>query len=444
MNKVKDKGSSFGNLLSNKTTKSIAQNVASILIEKLFDYSKTKYNEIRERKYFSVRIQSKSPLYDMFFVWLNEYDRNNTIYSRNSNGTLINKFNVKLNDGIIANTTNGKQEATEVSNTPTQKAKSVKSFIYFPDSQDLEFVFNGKKFLVSFEKTEGDKHIKEFIKSDFSLLPDFIIKTETDNLEIFSNLINDIIELNKSHSENKYTIYFQDGRWWGSSKSRLKRHLDTVIIDKNSKEQLINDIDWFKSNEEWYSNLGLRYKRGYLLEGIAGTGKTSLVEAISSKYDMPIYYISFSNEMSSNDFYKLINEISSNSIVLFEDIDVIFNGRNAKETGVTFTDLINVIDGVASPYNVLFFITTNHIEKLDSALIRSGRIDMTINFGYANYYQAMSLFELYYKTKDDKVNLLLQRYVENKKVTPSDLINTFQQYSEIQQLCNYIESTLAK
>jgi len=69
-------------------------------------------------------------------------------------------------------------------------------------------------------------------------------------------------------------------------------------------------------------------------------------------------------------------------------------------SGVTLSGLLNVIDGVGSEESILFFATTNHINKLDPALLRPGRIDRKIEYSLSTTEQATALFErIFVRTK---------------------------------------------
>ena len=82
-----------------------------------------------------------------------------------------------------------------------------------------------------------------------------------------------------------------------------------------------------------------------------------------------------------------------NAILVFEDVDAAFNGREAEGAdGVSFSGLLNAIDGVAAQEGRALFMTTNHIERLDPALIRPGRADMHQELGLVGAGAAEELF----------------------------------------------------
>src|SRR5438093_9043427 len=111
-----------------------------------------------------------------------------------------------------------------------------------------------------------------------------------------------------------------------------------------------------------------------------------------------------------------VNQVPANSILLFEDIDCMrgsqsrgeadaCSGRNERAStstkepllnGVTLTGLLNVLDGFYAPNGVLFVMTTNHVQKLDEALLRPGRIDYKLYLGKATDRQKIELYRRFF------------------------------------------------
>lgn len=133
------------------------------------------------------------------------------------------------------------------------------------------------------------------------------------------------------------------------------------------------------------------YRRGYLLFGPPGIGKTSLSFAIAEEFGLDIYCISLRDHtLSEENLSCLFNNLPSRCIVLLENIDAAGLTReeaksartttNEKEkvSGISLSELLNAIDDVTSPEDILLFMTTNYREKLDGALIRPERVDLNI------------------------------------------------------------------
>lgn len=114
--------------------------------------------------------------------------------------------------------------------------------------------------------------------------------------------------------------------------------------------------------------------------------------------------------MSDERLAQLLLEVPSRSAVLFEDVDAVLDGRRistggSTTVGTTFSGLLNVLDGAAARPGVTIWLTTNHRERLDPALIRPGRVDREIQFGHATADQIERLFLNFYGRTDTTVAL---------------------------------------
>eukprot|EP00461_Guttulinopsis_vulgaris_P004644 UN04646 len=99
--------------------------------------------------------------------------------------------------------------------------------------------------------------------------------------------------------------------------------------------------------------------------------------------------------LSDDRLLHLMTDIPPRSIVLLEDIDAVFNQRESSYS-VTFSGLLNALDGVTSIDERIVFMTTNHLEKLDPALIRPGRVDAKIFIGDSTPYQQKKMFKTFF------------------------------------------------
>ncbi|KAI4242929.1 MAG: hypothetical protein L6R40_003802 [Gallowayella cf. fulva] len=218
---------------------------------------------------------------------------------------------------------------------------------------------------------------------------------------------------------------------WNRVASRPSRPIETVVLDHEQKSRVLADINEYLHPKTaiWYANRGIPYRRGYLLAGPPGTGKSSLAWAIAGVFGLDIYCISLVEPtLTEEDLGTMFTSLPRRCVVLLEDIDAAGlvkreepataeepkdtseaaklgaeiskaikasqeKGTKSKEgQGISLSGLLNAIDGVASHEGRVLLMTTNFPEKLDEALIRPGRIDMKIAFTKATRSQMTELF----------------------------------------------------
>ncbi|ODV94121.1 hypothetical protein PACTADRAFT_51001 [Pachysolen tannophilus NRRL Y-2460] len=234
---------------------------------------------------------------------------------------------------------------------------------------------------------------------------------------LFKEILNESKRLALKASEGKTVIYTPWNKdWLPFGQPRSKRLIDSVVLDKGIKEQILEDVKSFLKNGKWYHERGIPYRRGYLLYGPPGSGKTSFIQALAGELDYDICLLNLSEANLTDDRLNyIINHIPARSILLLEDIDAAFNQRAAtSEQGytskVTFSGLLNALDGVTSAEEIMTFMTTNHPEKLDPALLRPGRVDFKVLIDNASEYQVQQLFMRFYPGEIEKCNEFMKKY----------------------------------
>jgi chaperone BCS1 len=231
--------------------------------------------------------------------------------------------------------------------------------------------------------------------------------------------------LEKRKTESKISCYIWDDYWEVFSKKH-KRSIKSLCFADNKHINLLNEVKDFltKSTEEEYLDYGIPYKYNILLEGYPGTGKSSLIHALASELDMNMATITFDPEMTDLKFMRAMKRIPEDTIISIEDLDVLFKKRKENEitSPLTFSGLLNTLDGPGSPHRQIIIMTTNYCCNLDSALKRPGRVDKTIHFDYSNKEQIQLIFNKFYK-KEDKETIFNLFYKEIKylKITTAIL-----------------------
>ncbi|KAM3162113.1 putative Mitochondrial chaperone BCS1 [Lachancea thermotolerans] len=220
---------------------------------------------------------------------------------------------------------------------------------------------------------------------------------------LFRDLLSDAKNLAVKSKDGKTVVFTSWGpEWRPFGQPKAKRLLPSVILDQGIKQSILKDVKEFLNNGKWYFERGIPYRRGYLLYGPPGSGKTSFIQALAGELDYNICIMNLSEANLTDDrLNHLMNNIPERSILLLEDIDAAFNKRAQSsekgfQSGVTFSGLLNALDGVASSEETITFMTTNHPEVLDPAIMRPGRIDYKVFIGNATPYQLGQMFLKFY------------------------------------------------
>ncbi|OAX78057.1 hypothetical protein ACJ72_07640 [Emergomyces africanus] len=231
--------------------------------------------------------------------------------------------------------------------------------------------------------------------------------------------------------------------------ARHPRPMSTVVLDGKQKENFMNDVkDYLHPvSKRWYSNRGIPYRRGYLFSGPPGCGKTSLCFAAAGELGLKIYIVDLnSHSLTEENLASLFSFLPARCMVLLEDIDTAGLITNKRDTdtngklalafaptilkspvnqgkspklspevqprpGVSLSGLLNTIDGIASSEGRILVMTTNHVESLDPALLRPGRVDMTLNFEHATANTLQDLYRSIYTTLDGDIKYsAIKRY----------------------------------
>ena len=222
---------------------------------------------------------------------------------------------------------------------------------------------------------------------------------------IFEDLFSEAHQLAEQGKEGKTVIYNSWGAEWKTfGNPRRKRPLESVILDRGVKERIVEDVQDFLSSGKWYYDRGIPYRRGYLFHGLPGSGKSSFIQALAGYLDYNIAILNLSERGLTDDrLNHLLTIIPERTLILLEDVDAAFGNRRMQSdedgyqgANVTFSGLLNALDGVASAEERITFLTTNHVERLDPALVRPGRVDLTVRLGEATRYQVMELWDRFY------------------------------------------------
>lgn len=239
--------------------------------------------------------------------------------------------------------------------------------------------------------------------------------------------------------EEKLHIYVMNkyGEWirYNTIPSRT---LSTVYFDEKIKKKFRNDIADFMSKENEYQEFGIPYKKNYLLTGIPGSGKTSLIKALCKEIGYHLCIFSINHDIDNHTALQAFRDTPPKAVLLIEDIDCLFEKRTGTQENksFTFSNLINLLDGVLFRQGLITFITTNHPENMDHALLRQGRIDMIIHMNYPKKTDIKQLFhdmmKKSYKTVEeiDTQFDLFYPQIQNKTITMAGIVGFLFRYKK--------------
>jgi DNA replication protein DnaC len=271
---------------------------------------------------------------------------------------------------------------------------------------------------------------------------------------------------------------------WREDLFESARTFNNIFFD--GKKQLIEKIDFFLQNKSWYYEKGIPYSLGIGLHGPPGTGKTSFIKALANYTNRHIVVISLKTIKTKQQLEKFFFENTYNDdnedntitwdkkILVFEDIDCIGDiilDRNSKfkegktrsrkkspfdkssekagemkigeilqavcdlnengtttvsaltkEQPITLDDILNLWDGIRETPGRILIISSNHYDKLDPALIRPGRIDITHELSNASHNTISDIYLHLFGNKIDNNKLFK---VKEYFYSPAELINIY-------------------
>jgi mitochondrial chaperone BCS1 len=268
------------------------------------------------------------------------------------------------------------------------------------------------------------------LKSDYRVINKVQMTMFSRNVSLFNKLME---ESKKPPIEPVIKVFGGSG-FFDEVVKKTKRPLSSVFCAGDALNVIKNRIDWFLANEAWYSRRGIPYKLVILLHGKPGCGKSSIIFSLASDYSRNLGVISNLSTISSR-----FAHAPENSFLVIEDIDMILEANRQEEADKVsenpsveeskkktvhkniLHDMINTLDGLATPHGLILFITTNYKDRLDSALIRKGRVDLDIEIGLLDSEAAGKMFMAFYGQESFSI---IEPYLNGKefrKRTGADL-----------------------
>lgn len=212
-------------------------------------------------------------------------------------------------------------------------------------------------------------------------------------------------------SDDDSTRVHSNQHWdWSVATLVPRRPIESVILRDGLSQMLINDAQTFFASKQWYRDRAIPWRRGYLLHGEPGCGKSSIAHALASHLGLNIAVLSLASVAGDTALRALMQCMPPKCLLLIEDVDSAFAKREGKDSEyVTFSGLLNAIDGIAAAEGRILVMTTNHLDKIDPALRRPGRSDVEVNIELADEAQARRMFLRFFPEQSDLAELFAQR-----------------------------------
>ncbi|EEC84666.1 hypothetical protein OsI_31566 [Oryza sativa Indica Group] len=212
---------------------------------------------------------------------------------------------------------------------------------------------------------------------------------------------------------------------------------DTLALDPELKARLLADLTAFADGSEFYRRTGRPWKRGYLLHGPPGSGKSSLIAAMANHLRYDVFDLELTRVATNADLRALLIQTTNRSLIVIEDIDCSLHltgdrksrrnkrrrllhataasdddssdsdsdGGDNHHSKVTLSGLLNFTDGLWSccgEERIIVF-TTNHVDGIDPALLRPGRMDVHVRLGACGAHAMRELVGRYVGVEDHEM-----------------------------------------
>ncbi|KAI0525113.1 hypothetical protein KFK09_004504 [Dendrobium nobile] len=196
-------------------------------------------------------------------------------------------------------------------------------------------------------------------------------------------------------ADRRLKLYMNEYECWSPIDLQHPATFETLAMEADLKKTILEDLARFVKRKEYYKKIGKAWKRGYLLFGPPGTGKSTLIAAMANYLRFDIYDLDLKEVGMNSTLKRLLVGMTNKSLLVIEDIDCSVDlknrdedkeneSNNSNDDKISLSGLLNFIDGLwsTSGEERIIVFTTNYKEKLDPALLRPGRMDMHINMGY--------------------------------------------------------------
>lgn len=220
---------------------------------------------------------------------------------------------------------------------------------------------------------------------------------------------------------------------WCNQGYKRSRSAKSVILPDGQLEAIVKDIKDFVAadTKTWYEAHGVPHRRSYLFHGPPGSGKSSTIKMIAGMFGLNACFLGLTSADFNNQILQdALTSMPRRALLVLEDVDVLFNEDRKSEASqaLTFSGMLNALDGLISMDGVITIFSTNHLEQLDTALIRGGRVDRRFEFVHPSGKQMVSFFKSFYEDAPDEIASRFADLVLSRPEEEARSIATLQQH----------------
>lgn len=314
-------------------------------------------------------------------------------------------------------------------------------------SLEDKYIYEGKEYLIKIRFEETHNQPDQNNKKNSKKMTDGknMIICSVCSIKILETYLNDLIRRCNEKTASGIYVYklsVDDHKnrviTWRGRNIKISKNLTNTIVSDEVDKNFYKDVDQFIGAEKAYLGQGLPYKRGYILHGPPGCGKTSLIKAIGNEYQLPIFILDLSILESNHELTKAVNNINSfvaydqKHLLIMEDVDRTKVFKKSRYYDDDYSDrikkitedcILNILDGIDENYGRITIMTTNKLDVLENidALMRPGRIDKVIEVTFCSKSQIIGIIKFFFGNDIVEMNL-----EDSIKITPAKLVHLIQ------------------
>ena len=259
-------------------------------------------------------------------------------------------------------------------------------------------------------KVTVERKDEPYLPGDGGIIFGVTLVVEAETVDQVNRLIETAREFSQNGRDNmdfdKGVPLWNMDHGWALEGIAPHRSLESIVLPGDTKDSIVRDLERFMSDEvqELHRSLNIPHTRIYMLHGPPGTGKTTLIHSLASKFRRSVASVEFTPDVDDRMLRRCFKSCPKSAWIAIEDIDCLFEERKNHDSArnqVTFSGLLNTLDGIGRLKDgTIIFITTNHLKKLDEALRR--RVDYFVEYDFNTRDQTKEQFMRFLPKQADR------------------------------------------